>query len=136
MIELVFVIVILGILAAVAIPKLAATRDDAHIASGRADILAVRSGIITERQARMFRGDSSYESSLGGATVLFGKVLQTPIRSSTSSGGWTKTSDTLYKFHLGPVVLDFDYEDTNGTFNCSTTDGSAKQDQLCLNLTR
>lgn len=32
MIELIFVIVILGILAAVAIPKLAATRDDAKIA--------------------------------------------------------------------------------------------------------
>ena len=34
MIELIFVIVILGILAAVAIPKLAATRDDAKIAKG------------------------------------------------------------------------------------------------------
>ncbi len=33
MIELIFVIVILGILAAVAIPKLAATRDDAKIAT-------------------------------------------------------------------------------------------------------
>ncbi len=33
MIELIFVIVILGILAAVAIPKLAATRDDAKVAS-------------------------------------------------------------------------------------------------------
>ena len=33
MIELIFVIVILGILAAVAIPKLAATRDDARTAS-------------------------------------------------------------------------------------------------------
>ncbi|MFA7610428.1 MAG: type II secretion system protein [Sulfurimonas sp.] len=33
MIELIFVIVILGILAAVAIPRLAATRDDARISS-------------------------------------------------------------------------------------------------------
>jgi general secretion pathway protein G len=33
MIELIFVIVILGILAAVAIPRLAATRDDAKIAT-------------------------------------------------------------------------------------------------------
>ena len=32
MVELIFVIIILGILAAVAIPKLIATRDDAHIA--------------------------------------------------------------------------------------------------------
>jgi general secretion pathway protein G len=136
MIELVFVIVILGILAGVAIPKLAATRDDAHIAAGRADILAVRSGIITKRQAGMFRGNSAYTASLGGSTVLFGEVLQSPVRSSTKSGGWTKSSETLYKFHLGPVVLDFDYNTTNGTFNCSTEDGSASQDQLCRNLTR
>jgi len=38
MIELIFVIVILGILAAVAIPKLAATRDDAKIAKGATEL--------------------------------------------------------------------------------------------------
>jgi len=38
MIELIFVIVILGILAAVAIPKLAATRDDAKAAAIKTDI--------------------------------------------------------------------------------------------------
>ncbi len=38
MIELIFVIVILGILAAVAIPKLAATRDDANVAKAATDI--------------------------------------------------------------------------------------------------
>ena len=38
MIELIFVIVILGILAAVAIPRLAATRDDAEIAKAATNI--------------------------------------------------------------------------------------------------
>ena len=38
MIELIFVIVILGILAAVAIPRLAATRDDATIATASSEI--------------------------------------------------------------------------------------------------
>jgi type II secretory pathway pseudopilin PulG len=38
MIELIFVIVIIGILAAVAIPKLAATRDDAQNAKACANI--------------------------------------------------------------------------------------------------
>ena len=41
MIELIFVIVILGILAAVAIPKLAATRDDAKIAKSVTEIATV-----------------------------------------------------------------------------------------------
>ncbi|MBU1990199.1 type II secretion system GspH family protein, partial [bacterium] len=43
MIELVFVIVVLGILAAIAIPKFATTRTDAIIAKGRADISSIRS---------------------------------------------------------------------------------------------
>jgi general secretion pathway protein G len=38
MIELIFVIVILGILAAVAVPRLAATRDDATAASIKSDV--------------------------------------------------------------------------------------------------
>ena len=45
MIELIFVIVILGILAAVAIPKLAATRDDAKIAKGASAVSTVVSDI-------------------------------------------------------------------------------------------
>jgi len=40
MIELIFVIVIIGILAAVAVPKLAATRDDAKIATCMSDASA------------------------------------------------------------------------------------------------
>ena len=38
MIELIFVIVILGILASIAIPKLAATRDDANVAKAAMEI--------------------------------------------------------------------------------------------------
>lgn len=38
MIELIFVIVILGILAAVAIPRLAATRDDAQVSKASTDL--------------------------------------------------------------------------------------------------
>ena len=41
MIELIFVIVILGILAAVAIPKLAATRNDAKVASEMTSVAQV-----------------------------------------------------------------------------------------------
>jgi len=45
MIELVFVIVILGILASVAIPKLAATRDDANIAKASTELSSLVSDI-------------------------------------------------------------------------------------------
>lgn len=45
MIELIFVIVILGILAAVAIPKLAATRTDAEVSKGASDIATLVSDL-------------------------------------------------------------------------------------------
>ena len=57
MIELVFVIVVIGILAAIAVPKFAATRDDAMISRARSTVAALRNGIATERQKRILRGD-------------------------------------------------------------------------------
>lgn len=48
MIELIFVIVIIGILAAVAIPKLAATRDDAKISAEMASIAQVLNNLGAE----------------------------------------------------------------------------------------
>ena len=52
MIELIFVIVILGILAAVAIPKLAAVKDDAQLATAAqsfcSDAVKSKLGVITE----------------------------------------------------------------------------------------
>ena len=51
MIELIFVIVILGILAAVAIPKLAATRDDAELVKEKANAATCLTDIVAEYQA-------------------------------------------------------------------------------------
>jgi len=60
MIELIFVIVILGILAAVAIPRLAATRDDAKLASIKTDIgsatQAVPAWYQGQKDARIMEG--------------------------------------------------------------------------------
>ena len=46
MIELIFVIVIIGILAAVAIPKLAATRDDATNAKVKSNVATCLSDVV------------------------------------------------------------------------------------------
>lgn len=134
MIELVFVIVVLGILAAVAIPRLAATRDDANIAKGRANILAISSGILSERQARMFRGDSTYaadlNSSIGDDVPLFGNVLTQPVISKANpsqnmEGGWRKTADFTYQFRVMNTDVEFTYNPADGTFTCDRTDGTS-----------
>ena len=59
MVELIFVIVVIGILSAIAIPKLAVTRDDAIIAKAKTTVGALRSAISMERQKRILRGDFS-----------------------------------------------------------------------------
>ena len=59
MMELVFVIVVIGILSAVAVPKFAATRDDATITKARTTVAAISSALSTERQKRILRGDFS-----------------------------------------------------------------------------
>lgn len=66
MIELIFVIVILGILAAVAIPRLAATRDDAEISK-------VASNIQT-----MVADVSAYYTSQGTFHATLGNMTNVP----------------------------------------------------------
>lgn len=137
MIELVFVIVVLGILAAVAVPKLAATRADAHLAKGKSDVSAIRSGIVTERQARLFRGQSSYinrldagVSSNANGVVIFdhngtatNSILQYGITTSNSAGGWQKTGSNQYTFFMGGSFGNavFTYDPNTGTFNCASS---------------
>ena len=109
MIELVFVIVVLGILASVAIPRLAANRGDAQVATGRATVAAIRSAIMTERQARLFQGQNNFIATLDNSAAnavdvpLFGGLagqvlLQNPITSRAGNGGWMKTGALTYTY--------------------------------------
>ena len=66
MLELVFVIAVIGILAALAVPRFAATRDDAIITRARSTVAALRSAIATERQKNILQG--SFDD-LNGSTV-------------------------------------------------------------------
>jgi len=66
MIELVFVILVIGILAAVAIPKLSATRDDALVTRARTTVASLRSALATERQKNILRGNFS---DINGSTA-------------------------------------------------------------------
>lgn len=113
MIEVIFVIVVLGILAAIAVPKFAATREDAEISAGRATIASVRSGIVSERQKRLLRGDSSYIGDLGDG---FSTVLSYPAKN------WSKSGNT-YTYTVGQSSCAFVYDSTNGTFTGSGLSG-------------
>ena len=89
LIELLIVVVIIGILAAIAIPKFANTKEKAYIASMKSDLR----NLITAQEAYFSDNNSSYAASTGalgtayksssGVTVTIGSVTNT---------GWDATS--------------------------------------------
>ncbi len=145
MIELVFVIVVLGILASVAIPKFAATRNDAHISKARSDIASIRSAIITERQGRLFRGQNAFIDKLdagvgantAGVTIFDNNgtaantILQYGITTKAgTSGAWMKTGADTYTYKVAGNTATFTYTDTTGRFDCAGGPGT-----FCATLT-
>ena len=128
MIELVFVIVVIGILSAIAVPKFAATRDDAIITKARATVASARSALSTERQKNILRGvfEDFNRTSVGSN---FSNLLEYNVTNCSTSrcNGWTTGgSETVptYTFY-GPtgVVV---YTLTNNRLNC--TSGCADYD--------
>jgi len=124
MIELVFVIVILGILAAVAIPKLMATRDDAKISKMAMDIMTGASEI------------SAYAMSQGKTEDNLSKMSNTI--SSLENEGVASISTTDKKATLkfntvnDCVILQVN---TNATDeNLSLSYANAGSDKLCKGL--
>jgi len=86
MMELVFVIAIIGVLAAIAVPKFAATRDDAFISRARATVSSLRNAIATERQKRVLRGE--FDDITGDEAV---ELLEYGLTSDWSQDGDTFT---------------------------------------------
>jgi len=136
MIELVFVIVILGILAMVAVPKMAATRGDAQIAKGRSDIASIRSAIVSERQKRLLKGQSNFINKLHSSNISYfdnngtaeNALLMYGITPKVSDGHWHGASQTssvanknvwIYKFRVLGEDNTFTYTQETGTFSCT-----------------
>ena len=130
LIELVFVIVILGILATVAIPKLIVTRDDAEIAKAKSQIAAVRSGIQLKRNEMILSGTQGYPTSLEDGACCFGGILSTRIeeRKDDNSYGWKKNTDDSYTINTNKEQVKFTYDKDKGSFKCegATTDDDKK----------
>ncbi|AFL68953.1 type II secretion system protein [Sulfurospirillum barnesii] len=131
MIELVFVIVILGILAAVAIPRMGATRDDAMLVKGKSQIASIRSGISLLKSKMLLEGNTTAITKLDDATAnaegqsLFKDVLEYPIVSKNGDGNWMKTGTTSYTFKLLGKTNTFEYNTTAWQFNCTGDDCTA-----------
>jgi len=139
MLELIFVIVILGILSSIAVTKLSVTRDDAVIAKGRTQVHSIRSAITLQKSKSMLQGNLSYPASLDDAALnteheeLFdgnstNPLLEYPIYSKATEG-WMKTAANTYTFNVMGTSVTFTYNNTNGKFDCNHSI------ELCRKLT-
>jgi len=140
MIELVFVIIIIGILAVIAIPKFSATRDDAIIAKAKTTVASIRSSLSSEVQRRVLSGNYTKIVNVGGSIGAYGekifdyfdndvngtRVLEYPPTScanANSNGCWLKTADSDYEFRLPPSIggkVEYKVEDNR--FDCVSSD--------------
>jgi general secretion pathway protein G len=135
MIELIFVIVVLGILSAVAFPKLSGITEDANYAQGMATVSSIRSGIQNENHKRIFQANFTFPfpSSLDDAAIntvheeLFDNFLQYPVYSKSETGGWMKIGATSYNFYMNnSTTIQFDYNTSTGRFDCDHSNSNCK----------
>ncbi len=94
LIELLIVVVIIGILAAIAIPKFSATREKAYFAAMKSDLKNLAS------QQEIYYADAySYTTSTTGLSFVQSQGVLVAITASTS--GW---SATAYHTALGTAL--------------------------------
>ncbi len=98
LIELLIVVVIIGILAAIAIPKFANTKEKAYLAAMKADLR----NLVTAEEA--YYGDNvTYTTTLGtyhavsaGVTVTIGTATGSGWSATASHNASTKTCSIFY----------------------------------------
>jgi general secretion pathway protein G len=117
MMELIFVIVVIGILAAVALPRLLSGISDAELAKAKSEIATVRSGISSAFSKNIMAGDSDKCPPLEKSTTdgyVFEGVLSTPIKENSGDVKWKLDQDTntynTYTLTIDSQSATFKYE--------------------------
>ena len=112
LIELIMIIVILGILAAVAVPKYFDLQATAKTAAEKGVVGGVRAGIYT-----YFANNKAYPATLDSATVAACAAANICFDTVLQQGGitsdWTKASATSY---TGPAAGTYTYTAATGDF--------------------
>ncbi|MDY5383577.1 MAG: type II secretion system protein [Campylobacter sp.] len=119
MIELVFVIVVLGILAMVALPRLASSKEDAEITRVKAEIAAIRSAIQTHRGANLLaQKGNGYPKALDEKTI---EEITNGTKLNKKYWTVSKEGDKLTVKIAGKQAI-FNYDKDKGRLTCTSSD--------------
>ncbi len=132
-IELIFVIIVIGILASVALPRFQENYKQSLISKAQSKVTAIRSGIQVYKNKHILLGQTPLPSSLEktGSTKLFDAILQDGVTPGTNAGEWQKinSSPPRYKYYLNNGYIVFEYNNSNGKFLCNPNLSSSQE--LC-----
>jgi prepilin-type N-terminal cleavage/methylation domain-containing protein len=113
LIELVMVIIILGILAAVAIPKYYNLANDAKSAAEKGVVGNVRAGIHTYYAQSQGTWPSALDAASVGVCSSTNVCFSTVLAQEAVTSDWEKTAADTYE---GPTGASYVYDDATGTF--------------------
>ena len=131
MIELIFVIVILGILAAVAIPRLAATRDDAEVAKA-----ATNMGTLVSDIGAYYTSQGTFAAKLSSMTnVVIDDPKDLTVTDGVVSGKATGNILAAGKKCLAFEVIPEEATETKKTSAyIKVTGGEHKEQAICKKI--
>lgn len=93
LIELVMVIVIIGILAAVAIPKFAGLTNDAKVSATRGALGGIRAAVAIDYARSATSGSATFPASITGTLFADGRVPKNEVTGSSAVVGVAATVD-------------------------------------------
>ena len=124
MIELIFVIVIIGILASLAIPRLFSGISDAKIAKAKTQIATIKSGIASKYSKNIISGKADecpYLENSVNDNLVFENVISGGIAENQNDINWTLDSNNSneinYTLRIENYEANFTYE-VNASKDC------------------
>lgn len=130
LIELIFSIIIIGIIATVAIPKLLNTTDQTTILKAKNDLNIILNGLKTYKNSLTLQNlTNSLDSLEDNENYLFSNILKQPFIASTNTvASWSKRSNSIYQYWIdNSSNVEFIYDKTELTFMCDKTDDICKE---------
>jgi len=127
MIELIFVIVIIGILSAIALPKFSEPLNQTRIFKASEEVVTIRNGIVNALNDNLMEGNNicpSLENNIIDDNMFDG-ILQHPIAKNAWGISWNTTNGISYTLSINDEKTTFTYNNNISTgclFTCNNSD--------------